>query len=67
MQPEIFDYIEDDATILERDPLENLARNGQLASYRHRGYWQPMDTLRDKTHLDELLRAQKAPWVTWND
>ena len=65
MNPAVFDYIESDATILERDPLENLARDGQLVSYRHRGYWQPMDTLRDKTHLEELLKANNAPWVTW--
>jgi len=67
MQPEVFDYIVDDATILERTPLEELARNRQLASYRHRGYWQPMDTLRDKTYLEELLKAKRAPWVVWND
>jgi glucose-1-phosphate cytidylyltransferase len=65
MQPEVFDYIEGDATILERDPLENLARDGQLMTWKHRGYWQPMDTLRDKNHLDDLLKAGKAPWVTW--
>ena len=65
MQPEVFDYIEGDGTILERDPLENLARDGQLVTWKHRGYWQPMDTLRDKNHLEGLLEAEKAPWVTW--
>ena len=65
MQPEVFDYIEGDATFLERDPLENLARDGQLYSYRHHGFWQPMDTLRDKLHLEELLKSGKAPWVKW--
>jgi glucose-1-phosphate cytidylyltransferase len=65
MQPEVFDYIEGDGTILERDPLENLARDGQLITWKHRGYWQPMDTLRDKNHLEDLLEAGKAPWVTW--
>ena len=66
MQPEVFDYIEGDATILERDPLENLARDGQLVSYRHNGYWQPMDTLRDKMHLEDLLKKEQAPWVLWD-
>jgi len=67
MQPEVFDYIVGDHTILERDPLENLAREGQLASYRHRGYWQPMDTLRDKLHLEDQLKKNQAPWVLWNN
>lgn len=65
MQPEVFDYIADDATILERDPLENLARDGQLLSRRHYGFWQPMDTLRDKMQLEDLLKTDNAPWVTW--
>ncbi len=67
MEPGIFDYIDGDATILERAPLENLARGGQLVSYRHRGYWQPMDTLRDKIHLEDLLKKKHAPWVQWED
>jgi glucose-1-phosphate cytidylyltransferase len=67
MEPMVFDYIEDDATILERDPLENLASDGQLVSYRHKGYWQPMDTLRDKILLEDLLKNNKAPWVTWEE
>jgi glucose-1-phosphate cytidylyltransferase len=67
LQPEVFDYIDGDSTILERDPLERLARDGQLVSYRHRGYWQPMDTLRDKMHLEELLKYKKAPWVLWEN
>jgi glucose-1-phosphate cytidylyltransferase len=65
MEPSVFDYIEGDATVLEQEPLENLARDGQLVSYRHSGYWQPMDTLRDKTHLEELITTNKAPWITW--
>jgi len=65
MQPEVFDYIEGDATILERDPLENLARDGQLLTWKHTGYWQPMDTLRDKLHLEELIKSGKAPWMQW--
>jgi len=65
MQPEVFNYIEGDSTILEREPLENLAKDGELMTYKHRGYWQPMDTLRDKMHLDDLLKKEEAPWVTW--
>lgn len=67
MEPGVFDYIRDDATVLERDPLENLAKDGQLFSYRHRGFWQPMDTLRDKIYLDELLKSNKAPWKNWEN
>lgn len=67
MNPGVFDYIDSDVTMLEREPLENLARDEQLVSYRHCGYWQPIDTLRDNNHLEELLRANQAPWVTWSD
>ena len=67
MQPEVFDYIQGDEMILEREPLENLARDGELVSYRHYGYWQPMDTLRDKIHLEELLKNDQAPWVFWEN
>lgn len=65
LQPQIFDYIENDKTIFERSPLETLAQNRQLMTYKHRGFWQPMDTLRDKMHLEELLQADKAPWTLW--
>lgn len=61
-QPEVFDYLIDDHTILERAPLENLARDGQLMSYKHSGFWQPMDTIRDKKLLDNLWETGKAPW-----
>lgn len=64
-QPEIFDYIENDATILERDPLEGLACDGQLFAFKHSGFWQPMDTLRDKNHLEELWKKGVAPWKVW--
>lgn len=64
-EPKVFDYIRDDATILEREPLENLARDGQLVAYKHSGFWQPMDTLRDKNLLEELWKSNKAPWKTW--
>ena len=67
MEPKIFDYIKDDSTILEKDPLENLAKNGQLKAYKHDGFWHPMDTLRDKLYLDELWKYNKAPWKVWED
>lgn len=65
MQPEVFDYIEGDSAILERDPLENLARDGQLVAYKHAGFWQPMDTLRDKKLLEDLWESGRAPWKIW--
>ena len=65
LDPKIGDYIEGDATVWEREPLENLARAGQLSVYYHRGFWQPMDTLRDKRHLEELWETGKAPWKIW--
>ena len=51
--------------LFEQEPLERLAADGQLAAYRHRGFWQPMDTLRDKRHLEELWESGRAPWKTW--
>ena len=67
-QPEVFDYIKDgDATIFERAPLENLAKDGQLNAYKHYGFWQPMDMLRDKIELNEKWITKKAPWKVWND
>jgi glucose-1-phosphate cytidylyltransferase len=59
----LFDYISDDSTILERKPLETLAIEGQLSAFKHDGFWQPMDTLRDKQLLEKLLEEQKAPWI----
>jgi glucose-1-phosphate cytidylyltransferase len=67
LEPEVFDYIGGDSTVWEREPLERLARDGQLAAYRHRGFWQPMDTLRDKTVLNELWESGRAPWKVWAD
>lgn len=61
-EPEIFDYLEGDETSLEADALERLAREGNLAAYRHHGFWQCMDTLRDKRHLDQMLQERRAPW-----
>ena len=65
LEPGVLDLIEDDSTIWERQPLERLAKTGQLAAYRHPGFWQPMDTLRDKNHLEELWAQGKAPWHIW--
>ncbi|MFT3902310.1 MAG: glucose-1-phosphate cytidylyltransferase [Niabella sp.] len=65
-QPEVFDFIPDgNGTIFEREPLENLAKAGELYTYRHSGFWRPMDTLRDKTSLDELIAAGRGPWINW--
>jgi glucose-1-phosphate cytidylyltransferase len=66
MQPEVFDYIEGDSTMLEREPLENLAKDGELVAYKHHGFWQPMDTLRDKNQLEELWAGGQAPWRLWD-
>ncbi len=65
MEPAVLDYIEGDATILEKEPLEGLARDGQLVACKHSGFWQPMDTLRDKNHLENLWNSGKAPWKMW--
>jgi glucose-1-phosphate cytidylyltransferase len=65
LSPAVIDYIQNDATIWERDPLEKLAEEGQLAAFQHHGFWQPMDTLRDKVHLEELWASGKAPWKSW--
>jgi glucose-1-phosphate cytidylyltransferase len=65
LEPGVFDYIEGDNTQWEREPLERLARNGQLMAYRHSGFWQCMDTLRDKALLEEIWQSGKAPWKTW--
>jgi glucose-1-phosphate cytidylyltransferase len=65
LEPSVFDRIEGDETVFEREPLESLAREGQLSAYRHVGFWQPMDTLRDKTQLDALWRSGRAPWKAW--
>lgn len=65
-QPEVFNYIKGgDSTIFERAPLENLAKDGQLNAYKHRGFWQPMDMLRDKIELTKLWESGNAPWAKW--
>jgi glucose-1-phosphate cytidylyltransferase len=66
LSPQVIDYISDDQTIWEREPLERLAREGELAAFQHHGFWQPMDTLRDKMHLEELWQTGQAPWKVWS-
>lgn len=66
LSPKVFEYISDEQTVWERKPLESLASEGQLMAYFHDGFWQPMDTLRDKIFLHELWTAGKAPWKMWN-
>ena len=65
-EPELFDYLQDgDSTILEKKPLENLATEKKLSAFKHTGFWHPMDTLRDKNHLENLWNTKKAPWKIW--
>jgi glucose-1-phosphate cytidylyltransferase len=65
LSPEVLSYITDDYTIWEREPIERLAQEGNLVAYLHQGFWQPMDTLRDKVHLEELWQSGNAPWKVW--
>jgi glucose-1-phosphate cytidylyltransferase len=65
LSPSVIDYIDGDATIWEQEPLRKLAHDGQLMAYEHHGFWQPMDTLRDKQHLEALWDARRAPWHIW--
>lgn len=65
LEPRALDYIDGDATSWERAPLERLAADGQLSAYKHHGFWQPMDTLRDKQHLESLWAEGAAPWKIW--
>lgn len=65
LEPEIFEYIDGDDTIFERKPLETVAAKGQLSVYKHDGFWQCMDTMKDKMNLEELWANNKAPWKTW--
>jgi len=64
-EPRVLDYVDDDQTSLEGKPLENLAAESQLMAYRHRGFWHPMDTMRDKQYLESLWASGKAPWKAW--
>jgi glucose-1-phosphate cytidylyltransferase len=65
LEPRVFDYIEGDATQFEREPLERLARDGELMAYQHNGFWQCMDTMRDKVRLESLWASGDAPWKLW--
>lgn len=66
LEPKIFDYLNDDSTILEKEPLEQLVKEGELMSYIHRGFWQCMDNVREKSMLEKLLQTNSAPWKKWN-
>jgi glucose-1-phosphate cytidylyltransferase len=65
LEPRIFEFLTNDGTVFEKEPLERLAAEGQLAAYRHNGFWYAMDTLRDKQHLESLWQSEKAPWKIW--
>lgn len=67
LEPQVFDYLEGDQTVFEREPLERLASEGQLMSYQHEGFWQCMDTMREKMLLEKLWATGDAPWKTWED
>lgn len=66
LEPKVFDFINDDSTIFEKDPLEKIARIGELDAFTHDGFWQCMDTMRDKDYLERLLRENKASWKVWD-
>lgn len=65
LSPKVINYIDGDSTTWEREPLERLAKEGQLSAFMHQGFWQPMDTLRDKVLLEDLWSSGKAPWKVW--
>lgn len=67
LNPEVFDYLEGDQTVFEREPLEKLVQRGELMSYMHRGFWQCMDSKREMDELEEYLRTGTAPWKKWDD
>jgi len=67
-EPEVFNYItEGDSTVFEQEPLKNLAKNGEIYTYKHDGFWMPMDSLRDKIKLNEMCDNKAAPWMVWNN
>lgn len=66
LNPEIFDYIKDDQTVFEQEPLEKLAAQGELMSYMHKGFWQCMDSKREMDMLEQFIAAGNAPWMKWN-
>jgi len=65
LSPKVLDYIDDDNTVWEAEPLQKLAAEGELAAFLHDGFWHPMDTLRDRVHLEELWESDDAPWKSW--
>ena len=65
LSPTTLDQIAGDAVLWEKEPMQRLAADGQLAAFRHNGFWQPMDTLREKNHLEDLWTSGKAPWKLW--
>ena len=65
LEPKIFDYINDDSTVWELEPLEKLSNENKLSAYKHTGFWHPLDTLRDKNFLEEMWKTGKAPWKKW--
>ena len=65
LEPQVIDFIADTSTVWEKEPLEKLANLEQLSAYKHDGFWQPMDTLRDKNYLEDLWKSGKAPWQVW--
>lgn len=67
LSPKILDYIDNDLTIWEREPMERLAKEGNLSAFKFDGFWQPMDTLRDKMLLEELWNSNTAPWKSWDE
>ncbi|MCW6062205.1 glucose-1-phosphate cytidylyltransferase [Clostridium sporogenes] len=66
LEPEVFNYLKDDSTVLEKEPLQNLTEESQLNAYKHEGFWKPMDTLRDKLELEKLWDNGRAPWKIWD-
>ena len=65
LEPQIFEYLKNDSTVWEKEPLEKLAHDNQLSAFKHNGFWQPLDTLRDKNYLEELWNSDKASWKNW--
>ena len=65
LEPAVFDYVKGDSTVWEKEPVENLSKNNQLSAYRHSGFWQPLDTLRDKNKLEDLWSSGSPPWKVW--
>ena len=67
LQPEIFDYLDGDSCVFEKGPLQKLVAENELAAYKHNGFWQCMDTKREKDQLEEMIAAGNAPWMSWTN